>query len=171
MAHRISDNAIASALVEESDDELDELFLPGSEDESDHLSVQSECESEVEEEEITSGAAQKEATKKTPEDIPDKGVHGSATTLKPKGISRHARSMKTTSSSARRRELEVREKLARMELKQAQAATKLARVILELAQCEEEDSVDEDQEDRTAQAQNWIETSVLEENNMRKHAQ
>ncbi|CAG4940036.1 unnamed protein product [Parnassius apollo] len=53
MAHRMSDNAIASALVEESDDELDELFLPGSEDESDHLSVQSECESE--EEEITSG--------------------------------------------------------------------------------------------------------------------
>ncbi|CAG4959920.1 unnamed protein product [Parnassius apollo] len=53
MAHRISDNAIASALVEESDDDLVELFLPGSEDETDHLSVQSECESE--EEEITSG--------------------------------------------------------------------------------------------------------------------
>ncbi|CAG5052769.1 unnamed protein product [Parnassius apollo] len=55
MAHRISDNAIAFVLVEESDDELDELFLPGSEDESDHLSVQSECKSEGEEEEITSG--------------------------------------------------------------------------------------------------------------------
>ncbi|CAG5037346.1 unnamed protein product [Parnassius apollo] len=50
MAHRISDNAIASALLEESDDDLDELFLPGSEDESDHLSVKSECESEEEEE-------------------------------------------------------------------------------------------------------------------------
>ncbi|CAG5044003.1 unnamed protein product [Parnassius apollo] len=33
-------------------------------------------------------AAQKETTKKTPEDILDKGVHGSATTLKPKGVSR-----------------------------------------------------------------------------------
>ncbi|CAG4949249.1 unnamed protein product [Parnassius apollo] len=43
-------------------------------------------------------AAQKETTKKTPEDIPDKGVHGSATTLKPKGVSRRARSMKTTRS-------------------------------------------------------------------------
>ncbi|CAG5055512.1 unnamed protein product [Parnassius apollo] len=50
MAHRMSDNAIASALSEESDDDLDELFLPGSEDESDHLSVQSECECEEEEE-------------------------------------------------------------------------------------------------------------------------
>ncbi|CAG5046099.1 unnamed protein product [Parnassius apollo] len=107
-------------------------------------------------------AAQKEATKKTPEEIPDKGVHGSATTLKPKGVSRRARSMKTTSSSARRRELEAREELARMKLKQAQAAAKITRVRLELAQCEEEDSVDEDQEDRTAQVQNWIETSVLE---------
>ncbi|CAG4946651.1 unnamed protein product [Parnassius apollo] len=70
--------------------------------------------------------------------------------------------MKTTSSSARRRELEAREELARMELKQAQAAAKLARVRLELAQCEKKDSVDEDQEDRTAQVQNWIETSVME---------
>ncbi|CAG4984904.1 unnamed protein product [Parnassius apollo] len=51
-------------------------------------------------------AAQKETTKKTPEDIPEKGVHGSDTTLKPKGISRRAKSMKTTSSSVRRRKLE-----------------------------------------------------------------
>ncbi|CAG5013761.1 unnamed protein product [Parnassius apollo] len=115
--------------------------------------------------------AQKEMTQKTPEDIPDKGVHGSATTLKPKGVSRRARSTKTTSSSARRRELKAREELARMELKQAQAGAKLARIRLELAQCEDEDSVDEDQEDRTAQVQNWIETLVLEENNMGKHEQ
>ncbi|CAG4962097.1 unnamed protein product [Parnassius apollo] len=114
---------------------------------------------------------QKETAKKTPEDNPDKGVHGSATTLKPKGVSRRTRSTKTTSSSARRRELEAREELARMELKQAQAAAKLARIRLELAQCEDEDSVDEDQEDRTAQVQNWIETSVMEENNMGKHEQ
>ncbi|CAG5052140.1 unnamed protein product [Parnassius apollo] len=31
-------------------------------------------------------AAQKETTKKTPENIPDKGVNGSATNLKPKGL-------------------------------------------------------------------------------------
>ncbi|CAG4945186.1 unnamed protein product [Parnassius apollo] len=99
-------------------------------------------------------AAQKEATKKTPKDIPDKGVHGSAPTLKPKRVHGWcARSMNTTSSSARRRELEAREELARMELKQAQAAAKLARVRLALAQCEEEDSVDDEQEDRTAQVQ------------------
>ncbi|CAG4941826.1 unnamed protein product [Parnassius apollo] len=114
---------------------------------------------------------QKETTKKTPEDIPDKGIHGSAKTLKPKRVSRRARSTKTTSSSARRRELEAREELARMVLKQAQAAAKLARIRLELAQCEDEDSVDEDQEDRTEQVQNWIETSVMEENNMGKHEQ
>ncbi|CAG4936261.1 unnamed protein product [Parnassius apollo] len=113
--------------------------------------------------------AQKETTKKTLADIPDKGVHGSAT--KPKGVSRRARSTKTTSSSARRRKLEATEELARMELKQAQAAAKLARIRLELAQCEDEDSMDEDQEDRTAQVQNWIETSVMEENNMGKHEQ
>ncbi|CAG4983994.1 unnamed protein product [Parnassius apollo] len=58
-----------------------------------------------------------------------------------------------------------------MKLKLAQASVKLIRVRLELAQCEEEDSVDEDQEDRTAQVQNWIETSVMEENNMEKHEQ
>ncbi|CAG5050878.1 unnamed protein product [Parnassius apollo] len=86
-------------------------------------------------------AAQKETTKKTSEDIPDKGVHGSATTLKAKGVSRRARSMKTTNSSARRWELEAREELARMEMKRAQAAAKLARVRLEL-ESEEEDSVD-----------------------------
>ncbi|CAG5044823.1 unnamed protein product [Parnassius apollo] len=81
-------------------------------------------------------AAQKETTKKTPEDIPDKGGHGSATTLKPKG-----------------------------------SVVAPARIRLELAQYEEEDSVDEDQEDRIAQMQNWIETSVMEENNMGKHEQ
>ncbi|CAH2102800.1 unnamed protein product [Euphydryas editha] len=111
-------------------------------------------------------AARKETTKKTPEDIPDKGGRGSAATLKPMGVGRHVRSTKTTSSSVRRRELEAREELARLELEQAQAAAKLARVRLELVQYEDEDSVDEDLEDRTAQVQKWIETSILEKGNM-----
>ncbi|CAH2109180.1 unnamed protein product [Euphydryas editha] len=111
-------------------------------------------------------AARKETTKKTPEDIPDKGGRGSAATLKPMGVGRHVRSTKTTSSSVRRRELEAREELARLELEQAQAAAKLARVTLELVQYEDEDSVDEDLEGRTAQVQKWIETSILEKGNM-----
>lgn len=107
-------------------------------------------------------AAQKETTKKIPEDVPVKEVRDLDATLKPTGVSRRA---KSTSSSARRRELEAREELARLELKQARAAANLARVRLELAQCDEEDSVDGDQEDRTAQVQNWIESSVLGEAN------
>ena len=39
---------------------------------------------------------------------------------------------------------------------------------MELAQQEDDDSVDEDQEDRTAQVQNWIQNSILEERNADK---
>ncbi|CAG4936455.1 unnamed protein product [Parnassius apollo] len=55
MAHHINENAILSALMEENDSDTDELFLPGSEDDSDHLSIQSESESEEEVQDITSG--------------------------------------------------------------------------------------------------------------------
>ncbi|CAG5031791.1 unnamed protein product [Parnassius apollo] len=41
--------------MEENDSDTDELFLPGSEDDSDHLSIQSESESEEEVQDITSG--------------------------------------------------------------------------------------------------------------------
>ena len=110
----------------------------------------------------------KTADQKNPEDVPVQKETDSRWTLIPVGASRRARSTRTTSSAARRRELEAREELARLELEQAQAAAKLARIRLELAQQEDDDSVDEDQEDRTAQVQNWIQNSILEERNADK---
>ncbi|XP_026738352.1 uncharacterized protein LOC113501423 [Trichoplusia ni] len=110
--------------------------------------------------------AAKKANKKTPEEALGKGLPGSSATLKPMGVGRRARSTKTTSSSARRKELAAREELARLELEQAQAAARLARIRLELTQCEDEDSMEEDEdleEERTAHVKNWIETSVLHE--------
>nr|XP_049703884.1 uncharacterized protein LOC126056149 [Helicoverpa armigera] len=112
----------------------------------------------------TAASRQKKATaKKAPHQTPEVGEE-EATSKKPAGAGRRPRSVKSTSSAARRRELEAREELARLELEAAQAATKLARVRLELAQCEDDDSdLDVDNEEKTAQVQDWIQTSVLKD--------
>ncbi|PZC71421.1 hypothetical protein B5X24_HaOG213484 [Helicoverpa armigera] len=55
---------------------------------------------------------------------------------KPRSDPTGAKRVRTSSFSARRRELEAKEELARRELQAAQTATKLARVRLELAHCE-----------------------------------
>uniref|UniRef100_A0A2A4JVN0 DUF5641 domain-containing protein n=1 Tax=Heliothis virescens TaxID=7102 RepID=A0A2A4JVN0_HELVI len=105
-------------------------------------------------------AATKRKTSQVPGITPEVGG-GDIASKKPAGAGLRTRSVKTTSSSARRRELEAKEELARLELQAAQAATKLARVRLELAQFEEEDSdIEEDAEERTAQVQGWIRNSV-----------
>ncbi|PZC81943.1 hypothetical protein B5X24_HaOG211729, partial [Helicoverpa armigera] len=112
----------------------------------------------------TAASRQKKATaKKAPHQTPEVGEE-EATSKKPAGAGRRPRSVKSTSSAARRRELEAREELARLELEAAQAATKLARVRLELAQCEDDDSdLEVDNEEKTAQVQDWIQTSVLKD--------
>lgn len=84
-------------------------------------------------------------------------------TLVPAGSTRHARTARTTDTSARRRELEAREELARLELEQARAAARLARVRLEMAQCDDDDSVEEDNpEERDSHIRDWIQSSVIE---------
>ncbi|GBP67499.1 hypothetical protein EVAR_49865_1 [Eumeta japonica] len=47
MAHHLNEDAIISAFLEDNDSDTDELFLPGSEGDSDHLSIRSESDSEV----------------------------------------------------------------------------------------------------------------------------
>lgn len=52
MAYHLNEDAITSALLENNDSDTEELFLPGSEGDSDHLSIQSESDSE---QDISSG--------------------------------------------------------------------------------------------------------------------
>lgn len=52
---RIHQDAVLSALMEDSDGDRDEVFLPGSEDDSYHLSSQSESNSGEKAETICSG--------------------------------------------------------------------------------------------------------------------
>ena len=66
----------------------------------------------------------KTADQKNPEDVPVQKETDSRWTLIPVGASRRARSTRTTSSAARRRELEAREELARLELEPSPGSSK-----------------------------------------------
>ncbi|XP_069354537.1 uncharacterized protein [Maniola hyperantus] len=96
-----------------------------------------------------------------------KNQNSTLATAIPGGSTRASvKSVRTTSSAARLRDLEAREELARLELQRAEAAANLARIRLEKQRIEDsasEDDLDEEQEDRASHVQNWIQTSPLED--------
>ncbi|CAG4967203.1 unnamed protein product [Colias eurytheme] len=81
-----------------------------------------------------------------------------------RAISEKARSVRSTESAARRRRLEAEQEVLQREYEVAQAAARLSRVRLEIAQCDEEidDSTIDDNEFTTEHCENMKKTVVLE---------